>query len=56
MFNIYIGIGEYTYLWTSTEESEKSAFDIKLSQYNEGVFCHNSWKYCGLYIRCLKDK
>lgn len=53
-YNFFAGIDEYTYFWTSTEKNEKSAVFVNFNYYADYVFSSDSFKYSGLYVRCLK--
>ncbi len=53
-FHFFAGINEYTYFWTSTEENEKSAVFVNFNYYADNVFCSNTFKYSGCYVRCIK--
>lgn len=54
MYNIFIGQGDYTHLWTSTAKSESSAFFVNFNYYGNNVFLTDTFKYTGSYLRCLK--
>ncbi|MCP5060989.1 MAG: hypothetical protein GY936_00800, partial [Ignavibacteriae bacterium] len=47
-------IGNYTYFWSSTENGSL-ATSMYLYYNNDNVYFHNSNKYYGFSVRCLKD-
>lgn len=48
-------MGVYCLFWTKTEAKNGSAIAIQLKYYSSGIESIEYKKYCGFYVRCVKD-
>jgi len=55
MSNMYFGLGEYAFWWSSTEQNATTAWNRNLDYSDTKVYKFNYLKTDGFYVRCIKD-